>query len=306
VSQTRGHGDDVAGTDDLTRIAGIGAKTAERLNAAGIRNYADLASRSADDLVVLLSDVAGMSSARLDGWRDQARELATATADEPARAVPQGSGPEDSVPEVAGEAPSNGQHYESFVVRVLLNTDGSIRRTTAQHVGTGTERHWPGLERQALSEFIEEAASPRLGERSPRLGERGLAPTPIPTVRVEAQGGQLASSAGLSLEHTLLRAAEPFTMTMTIDFAGPAIDADRLAYSAVIVAKPMVGGPKQTVAQAHGLFATRSPTISIGAKGLPPGAYRLDAAVSLREPGSEHALGLAAMAEGLLVHVLPG
>ena len=258
MSQTRGHGDDVAGTDDdvagthddvagtddVTRIAGIGAKT-------------------------------------------------------------EGSGPEDSVPEGAGEAgqagqaPGNGQHYESFVVRVLLNTDGSIRRTTVQHVGTGTERHWPGLARQALPEFIEQAASPRLGERGP-------APTPVLTLRVEAQRGQPASAAGLSLERTLLRAAEPFTTTMTIDFAGPATDADRLAYNAVIVAKPVAGGPKQTVAQAHGLFATRSPTISIDAKGLAPGAYRLDAAVSLREPGGEHALGLAAMAEGLLVHVLPG
>ena len=42
------------------------------------------------------------------------------------------------------------------------------------------------------------------------------------------------------------------------------------------------------------------------AAGLSPGAYRLDGAVSLREPGANRAVDLAGMAEGLLVQVLPG
>ena len=73
-----------------------------------------------------------------------------------------------------------------------------------------------------------------------------------------------------------------------------------------MVARPLTGGPKRTVAQAEGLIATASPTISIDATGLPPGAYRLDGAVSLREPGSDHPVDLAALAEGLLVQVLSG
>ena len=47
---------------------------------------------------------------------------------------------------VAGD----GQRYESVLVRILLNEDGSIRRMTARHVRTGTERHWPTLDRAAL------------------------------------------------------------------------------------------------------------------------------------------------------------
>src|SRR5712672_4473475 len=59
-----------AGADDLTRIGGIGSKIADRLYAAGILTYADLASRSADELSKLLSDVSGLSAGRLDNWRD--------------------------------------------------------------------------------------------------------------------------------------------------------------------------------------------------------------------------------------------
>lgn len=93
-------------------------------------------------------------------------------------------------------------------------------------------------------------------------------------------------------------------MTMNINLSETA-QAGRLAYSAVIVARPMVGGQKHTVAQTDGLLATRSSAIRIDATGLPPGAYRLDGAVSLREPGSDHPVDLAALAEGLLVQVLP-
>jgi Helix-hairpin-helix domain len=217
VSHNPRDGDDVAGTDDLTRIAGIGSKTAGKLNSAGIRTYADLASRSADDIVKLLPDVRGLSAARLDSWRDQAGQLAAAA------------------PEIPAAAPGNGQHYERA-----------------------------------------EAAVTRV------------------------------SSAVVSVERTSLRAAEPFTMTVTIDLGDPAGHGDRLAYSAVVVARPLSGGPKLTVAQAKGLMALTSPTIGIDAAGLPPGAYRLDGAVSLREPGTNRPADLAALIEGLLVQVLPG
>ena len=347
---------DVAGADDLTRIGGIGSKIAERLYAAGILTYADLASRSAGAIIKLLPDVSGLSTARLDGWRDQARELAAAAEGAsapqaatsqtappvpaglipagpvpagpvpagpvPAGPVPAGpvpAGPVPAGPVLAG-APDNGQHYESFLVRVLLNDDGSIRRMTAQHVRTGAERRWPGLDREALPDFIRTAitsATPAseapAGSPSEQAQPAEAAPAraaePRPAEVRGAPAGPrragLSSSAVLSVKPVTLRAAEPFTLTMTIDLAEPASHADRLAYSAVIVARPMAGGPKQTVAQSDGFLATPSSAITIGAAGLPPGAYRLDGAVSLREPGLDHPVHLAAMAEGLLVRVLP-
>lgn len=322
---------DVAGADDLTRIGGIGSKIAERLYAAGILTYADLASRSAGAIIKLLPDVSGLSTARLDGWRDQARELAAAAegasapqaaTSQTAPPVPAGlipAGPVPAGPVLAG-APDNGQHYESFLVRVLLNDDGSIRRMTAQHVRTGAERRWPGLDREALPDFIRTAitsATPAseapAGSPSEQAQPAEAAPAraaePRPAEVRGAPAGPrragLSSSAVLSVKPVTLRAAEPFTLTMTIDLAEPASHADRLAYSAVIVARPMAGGPKQTVAQSDGFLATPSSAITIGAAGLPPGAYRLDGAVSLREPGLDHPVHLAAMAEGLLVRVLP-
>jgi predicted flap endonuclease-1-like 5' DNA nuclease len=199
----RHHDDDVAGTDDLTQIGGIGSKIADRLYAAGILTYADLASRSADEIIKLLPDVRGLSTGRLDSWRDQARELAAAAV----QAAP-----------------------------------------------------------------------------------------PAPAAEIPA----------LTVELATLRAAEPFTMTMTIELPESVSHGDRLAYSAVIVAQPMAGGPKRTVAESDGLLATASPTITVYGAGLPSGAYRLDGAVSLREPGRDHPVHLAALVEGVLVQVLPG
>ena len=199
----RHHDDDVAGTDDLTQIGGIGSKIADRLYAAGILTYADLASRSADEIIKLLPDVRGLSTGRLDSWRDQARELAAAAV----QAAP-----------------------------------------------------------------------------------------PAPAAEIPA----------LTVELAMLRAAEPFTMTMTIELPESVSHGDRLAYSAVIAAQPMAGGPKRTVAESDGLLATASPTITVYGAGLPSGAYRLDGAVSLREPGRDHPVHLAALVEGVLVQVLPG
>jgi hypothetical protein len=187
------HHDDIDGADDLTQIGGIGSKIADRLYAAGILTYADLASRSPDEIIKLLPDVPGLSTGRLDSWRHQARELAAA-----------------------------------------------------------------------------------------------------------------AAQAAFTVEPAILRAAEPFTMTMTIELPESASHGDRLAYSAVIAARSMAGGPERTVAQSEGLLATASPTITFYGAGLPSGAYRLDGAVSLREPGRDHPVHLAALAEGLLVQVLPG
>jgi predicted flap endonuclease-1-like 5' DNA nuclease len=218
---------DGAGADDLTRIEGIGPRRAERLNAASIRTYVGLASCSTEEIAAVLPDV---GPAKIDTWRDKARELAPA------------------------EAPAS-----------------QTRHAQAARPGADGER-----------------------------------PAEIHTAPAGIQHVHTASSAVLSVEPNPLRAAEPFTLTMTIELAEPASLADRFAYSAVVVAMPLTGGPKQTVAKSDGLLAITSPTISIDATGLSPGAYRLDGAVSLHEPGTDRSMDLAGIAEGLLVQVLLG
>jgi hypothetical protein len=272
------------GTDDLTRITGIGTKIARRLSEAGVGSYADLASRSADEIVELLPDVSALPVTRVDGWRREAGRLA-ATRPAPVRPA----------------APGNDQHYESYLVRVLLNVDGSVRRTTVRHVGTGAERHWAGLGGEALVDFIR-ASADFPGPPVP-AGEAVPAADAAP-----AQGEAhvpSASSAVLSVERTTLRASAPFSLKMTFDLGELPAGASRLGYRALIVAKPLGSGPRRTVAQSDGLIPAETPVISIDAAGLPAGAYRLDGVVTLSVLGRDRPLGLTAIAEGLLVQVLP-
>jgi hypothetical protein len=61
-------------------------------------------------------------------------------------------------PERDGPAAGNGQHYESFIVRVLLNDDGSIHDTRMEHIGTGEVKRWVGWEHGAMLGFIKKAS----------------------------------------------------------------------------------------------------------------------------------------------------
>ena len=61
-------------SDDLTVIRGIGLASQNRLNAAGIRSYAQLASASAEDVRKMLGKFG--RGARIEKWIAQAQELA--------------------------------------------------------------------------------------------------------------------------------------------------------------------------------------------------------------------------------------
>jgi hypothetical protein len=342
VAKDLGQGDDIA-NDDLTRITGIGTKTSERLRAGGIRSYAALAARAPGEIIALLPDASALSTARVDGWRSQARALQAPAS---ARPSPAADDPDpDLNPEPVEETAMSGQRYESFLVRILLSEDSSVRRMTAQHIRTGRERHWPGLDRPGLPDFIEAAvaaspapsAPPRSPERAGQLSgptrrdeetpaavvppQGALPPTAAPNVPTgagfatgsvtstaplaAATRSRLEPSAALSVERTALRAGEPFTVTMNVEFPTP--QAARLVYTAIVVARSLTGGPKRTLAQADGLLAASlSSNIGIKAAGLPAGIYRLDGAVTLREPGADRPALVAAMAEGLLLQVVPG
>ncbi|MCJ7620605.1 MAG: hypothetical protein MUP64_10360 [Anaerolineae bacterium] len=62
-----------AAADDLTAIRGIGASMQKRLNEAGIRTFAQLTNRTADDLRELLGDVGRL--AKVQEWIEQAQDL---------------------------------------------------------------------------------------------------------------------------------------------------------------------------------------------------------------------------------------
>jgi hypothetical protein len=106
-------------------------------------------------------------------------------------------------------------------------------------------------------------------------------------------------------DRTLLRAAQPFAVTLSLDLTKAAPQSDRLIYSAVIVARQLGGRSGRTLASPRGLLkVTGTTTITIDAEGLPPGIYVLEAAVSLRAAGGRYG-DVAAMTEGTILQVLP-
>jgi hypothetical protein len=255
-------------------------------------------------------------------------------------------------PERGGPAAGNGQHYESFIVRVLLNDDGSIRDTRMEHIGTGEVKRWAGWEHEAMLGFIEEAAAPAAppvllaapvgpldAEPDPECVPESVAepsatsqvrpvsqppvaaraPTaPLPSAQPEVSQAAASSAAAeaspprllapivrLRPDRTLLRAAQPFAVTLSLDLTKAAPQSDRLIYSAVVVARQLGGRSGRTLASPRGLLKVAgTATITIDAEGLPPGIYLLEAAVSLGAAGTSHG-AVAAMAEGIMLQVLP-
>jgi hypothetical protein len=228
----------------------------------------------------------------------------------------------------AGPAAGNGQHYESFIVRVLLNNDGSIRDTRMEHIGTGEVKRWAGWEHDAMLGFIKEAAAPTAPpvllaapvgpldaephpERVPAsVAEPSVTSQVRPSSQPPAAGdaslpGLLAPTVRLRPDRTLLRAAQPFAVTLSLDLTKVAPQSERLIYSAVIAARQLGGRSGRTLASPRGLLKAAGTTaITIDAGGLPPGIYILEAAVRLRAAGASH-VGIAAMTEGIILQVLP-
>ncbi len=319
--------------DDLTRIAGLGQDIARRLEEAGIRTYAELADCSFGEIARALPGAGPLLWRWIDDWRHSAQELRRGTV---------------TALERGGPAAGNGQHYESFIVRVLLNNDGSIRDTRMEHIGTGEVKRWAGWEHDAMLGFIKEAAAPVLlaapvgsldaepppeslpesvAEPSATSQVRPIGQPPVtarapttPSLSAQPEASQAAAGSAaadasppkllapivrLRPDRTLLCAAQPFAVTLGLDLTEVAPQSDRLIYSAVIVARQLGGRSGRTLASPHGLLKVAgTTTITIDAGGLPPGVYLLEAVVSLRAAGASRA-GVAAMAEGIMLQVLP-
>jgi hypothetical protein len=206
--------------DDFTQISGIGKILDRRLHEAGVNSYADLAALNPEGIASLLAEPAAVRPGRIadEDWTGQAARLAAETAetaeDQPGAAGEQagddipptaqgvsGGAPKASAASAAADAAD--PHYQSFVVRILLHeSNGRIASTTVQHVGSGTERRWPGLDKTALLDFISSylppgAADPLSVRQAGRTAVPGPreAPTPGSGPAVRPQGEHAARSA---------------------------------------------------------------------------------------------------------------
>lgn len=215
--------------DELTRIDGVGATTARLLAAAGIRTYAELSAASTDEVIAAVRDLRVVSAIRVEQWRKDAAELASAV-------PPPGPAP---------EAESADAGYESFVLRVRLDR-GRIRATEIRRVRTGETRHWPEWDAGALLACV-------LGR--PAGPGPGSVPDPVPGPgRATGTGGGGGDDggprAGVAPPVTLLaepllavaggavRPGVPFTLDVTLALPPATGPGACFAYYAAVTASP--------------------------------------------------------------------
>jgi hypothetical protein len=295
--------------DDLRAIRGIGRETARRLHEAGVRTYADLARQTPRELAAK-ARVQGARIKRED-WIGQARELAERSASAEAEG-----------PEIAGE---DAEHRESFILRLTLDDDNKVIRTAVTHVRSERESpSWAGWDTAQLlaflSEYVDLSEEPEVGGAAAAVGTGVDAepaqppvaaagqpaptpPTPQPPGEVGLRALEVVSAAS-GASQRLLASGEPFTVRLRLDRQGAeAPSRAPLAYAITIVARTVGERRRQaeTVGETDGtLDGGGGAAVEVPCTGLPPGIYRLEGAVRLRDPDSARPRHLLTLEGGLL------
>jgi hypothetical protein len=281
-------------SDDFTRITGIGRAIARRLQDAGVKTYADLGELSAEELVQLLSNGPGVSAQRImkEGWRNQAKELAARPPDDERQL-------------------GDNRHYESFVVRLLLNDSNDVYSSMVEHIRSGKVERWAGWEPAKLTDFLEVQASLQSPVPTDMPAPKALAAIaetePAAELSTTTESSPITMiSVTLRPERHLVRALEPFTVSLLLDLDEVRSQVQSvLNYVAVVAAKPLHGGSRHTIAETYGSLAPGSSlAVELITDGLPEGVYLLEAAVSLRATTGFPPTGLAASTEGEILQVL--
>ena len=263
--------------DDLKRISGIGPAAARRLERAGIRSYADLATSTPEELGAKLAGVAGHSTGRIaaEDWIGQARRL-------------------------AGELPA-AQQSASFDVEFLVAVSDAVRCTKVRDNQTGADASWPGWDFDRLVAFLrarvpvadaEASASAIPSEQDePEARRRELAAeAPPATASLDAAKAESASPALIRISNLTsgrsrasARAAtpeEPTAVGLELIPDPVAARAPTLDYSAAITARRLDRVGEFSIADVRGVVRVDQ-GVSHAAAGpsLPPGLYRLMATV---------------------------
>ena len=298
--------------DDLRAIRGIGRETARRLYDAGVRTFADLARHSPSEI----ASKARVQASRVEreDWSGQARVLAERPSHTGAE------GPETAIDEA--------EHRESFVLRFTLDDDNKVIRTLVTHVRSKREAPpWAGWDTFQLLEFVSEYCD--LGEEAEVTPTGGTAvsaasvsesepaqpaiaamgkPPPAPPTPILPTYVRLAElevvSAAPGASQRLLRAGEPFTVRLAFDLQeAEAWGRAPLAYTVSISARTLGESRRrtETVGEDAGtLGKTGRPALEVRSTGLPPGTYRLEGSLRLRDPDSAGPHRLITLKGGLL------
>lgn len=271
--------------DDFRKIAGIGLAIERRLHEAGILTYQDLAARSPEQIAASLANVAGLSSARIasQDWVGQAGRLA---------------GP--AAPPLPSEPD---QHYASFHIELLLDVDGSVRRTKVHHHQSDKDEAWPGWDEGRLIALL----SDQIPLLAPRQSAEASGPQSSATAatdqqeaapsRSEMETGELPvslPSSFLRIENLALTREgqrshryapdEPTSIGFTLHVTRPNIlQAAMFDFTADITASSELGdNQRQPLGAVQGAVRVGEPLpIELAGQPLPRGLYRLEAAVAI-------------------------
>jgi predicted flap endonuclease-1-like 5' DNA nuclease len=281
--------------DDFQKIAGIGQAIERRLHDAGILTYRDLAARSPEQIAASLADVAGFSSARIasQDWAGQAGRLAGSAA-----------------PSLPSEPD---QHYASFHIELLLDVDGSVRRTKVHHHQSDKDEAWPGWDEGRLIALLrdhipllapgQQAEAPGQPGEAPGLPSSATTATP-PTDQQEAaapsRGEMETAELPVSLPSSFLRIenlgltregqrsrryapGEPATISFTLHVIQADTQAATFDFTADVTASSELGDDqRQLLGTVQGPIRAGEPLpVELAGAPLPRGLYRLEAAVTI-------------------------
>jgi hypothetical protein len=274
--------------DDFQKIAGIGQAIERRLHDAGILTYQDLAARSPEQIAASLTDVAGLSSARIasQDWAGQAGRLAGPSAS-----------PLPSEPD---------QTYASFHIELLLDVDGSVRRTKVhyyQSEKSEKDEAWPGWDEGRLIALLS-GHIPFLAPRQP-----AEAPGPPSSATSTTDQQEAAAPSGsemetvelpVSLPSSFLRIenlgltregqrshhyapGEPTTIGFTLHVTQAGTQAATFDFTADVTARSELGdNQRHLLGTAQGAVRAGEPLpVELAGPPLPRGLYRLEAAVAI-------------------------
>jgi predicted flap endonuclease-1-like 5' DNA nuclease len=272
--------------DDFRKIAGIGLAIERRLHDAGILTYQDLGARSPEQIAASLADVAGVSPARIasQDWAGQAGRLAGSAA------LPLPSEPD--------------QHYASFHIELLLDVDGSVRRTKVHHHQSDKDEAWPGWDEGRLIALLSDRiplVAPRQPAEAPGPQSSATPPTDQQEAAAPPRSEMEAVELPVSLPSSFLRIEnlgltragrrihrhapdEPTSIGFTLHVTRASTQqAAAFDFTADVTASSELGdNQRQLLGTVQGAVRVGEPLpVELAGQPLPRGLYRLEATVAI-------------------------
>lgn len=147
---------DLQNESQLQEINGIGPKTEERLNAAGVFTLSQLAALSAAEVAAICGDLVKGPVAAARNWIDQAVQLLV----------------ELETQEEKSARTGNGLHYAVFHVKLLLDDDAQVRRTEVNPLLASAKPYKAaGWQPNEVVEYIEDQASLKQKGETPQIDD---------------------------------------------------------------------------------------------------------------------------------------